>query len=102
VIRTFADRGTKAIFEGGHADPKDAKRARKRLPTQLWEKARAKLDEIDAAEDPTHLDLPSNRLEKLSGDPEGQYATWINRQYRICLTWRDGDAHDLEIVDYHD
>lgn len=102
MIKTFADRETQAIFEGGDAEPKDAKRARKRLPTQLWEKARAKLDEIDAAEDPRHLDLPSNRLKKLSGDRKGQYAIWINRQYRICFTWRDGDAHDVEIVDYHD
>ena len=102
VIRTFADRETKAIFEGGNADPKNAKRARKRLPTQLWEKARAKLDEIDAAEHPRHLDLPSNRLKKLSGDRKGQFAIWINRQYRICFTWTDGDAHGVEVVDYHD
>lgn len=102
MIKSFRDRETKAIFEGGDADAKDAKRARKRLPTQQWEKARAKLDEIDAATDPRQLDTPSNHLEKLSGDRDGQWSIWINRQYRVCFNWRDRDAWDVEIVDYHD
>lgn len=101
VIRTFRDRATRAIFQGGDADAKDAKRARKRLPTQLWDKARAKLDEIDAATDPRQLDIPSNHLKKLSGDRKDEYAIWINRQYRICFEWRDGDALEVEIIDYH-
>lgn len=102
MIKSFRDRETKAIFEGGDADAKDAKRARKRLPTQHREKARAKLDEIDAATDPRQLDTPSNHLEKLSGDRDGQWSIWINRQYRVCFNWRDRDAWDVEIVDYHD
>lgn len=101
VIRTFRDRATKAIFEGGDADPKDAKRARKRLPTQLWKRARAKLDEIDAATDPRQLNTPSNHLEKLSGVRQGQHSIWINDQYRVCFIWRDGDAWQVEVVDYH-
>ena len=101
VIRTFADHETQAIFEGKGATAKDAKRARRRLPTQLWRKARAKLDEIDAATAPGHLATPSNHLEALSGDREGRHSIWINRQYRICFAWRDGDAWDVEIVDYH-
>jgi len=44
---------------------------------------------------------PSNHLEKLKGDPEGQYSIRINDQYRICFIWRDGDAYSVEIVDYH-
>ncbi len=44
---------------------------------------------------------PSNHLEKLKGDREGQYSTRINDQYRICFIWRDGDAYNVEIVDYH-
>jgi len=43
----------------------------------------------------------ANRLEKLSGDREGQYSIRINDRYRICFVWKDGDAHDVEIVDYH-
>lgn len=101
MIRTFRDRETKAIFEGRDARPKHAKRARKRLPTQLWKKARAKLDAIDATTAPEQLATPSNHLEKLSGDREGQYSIWINRQYLVCFAWRDGDAWDVEIVDYH-
>lgn len=101
MIRTFRDRETKAIFEGGRVSSKVAKRARKRLPTRLWKKARAKLDEIDAATQPRELATPSNHLETLVGSRAGQYSIWINRQYRVCFLWRDGDAWNVEIVDYH-
>lgn len=101
MIRTFRDRETKVIFEGGEAEAKYAKRARQRLPTQLWKKARAKLDEIDSASSPHQLATPSNRLEALSGNRAGQYSIRINRQYRICFVWQEGDAWDVEIVDYH-
>ena len=44
---------------------------------------------------------PANRLEKLSGSRVGQYSIRINDQWRICFIWRDDDAYDVEIVDYH-
>jgi len=44
---------------------------------------------------------PANRLEKLKGDREGQYSVRINDQWRICFAWRNGDAYDVEITDYH-
>ena len=44
---------------------------------------------------------PGNRLEKLSGDREGQYSIRINDQYRICFKEQDGDFYDVEITDYH-
>lgn len=44
---------------------------------------------------------PANRLEKLSGDRAGQHSIRINNQWRICFGWRDGDAYNVEIVDYH-
>jgi len=44
---------------------------------------------------------PANRLEKLVGDRAGQHSIRINDQYRICFIWQDGNAHDVEIVDYH-
>jgi len=44
---------------------------------------------------------PANRLEKLKGDREGQWSIRINDQWRVCFTWRDGNAHDVEVVDYH-
>ena len=44
---------------------------------------------------------PANRLEKLSGDRAGQYSIRINQQWRVCFEWREGDAYNVEIVDYH-
>jgi proteic killer suppression protein len=44
---------------------------------------------------------PGNRLEKLHGERKGQYSIRINEQYRVCFRWRDGDAHNAEIADYH-
>jgi proteic killer suppression protein len=44
---------------------------------------------------------PGNQLEALRGDRAGAYSIRINDQWRVCFTWRDGDAHDVEIVDYH-
>ncbi len=44
---------------------------------------------------------PGNRLEKLRGDRKGQHSIRINDQWRICFIWRDGDAYDVEITDYH-
>ena len=44
---------------------------------------------------------PGNRLEKLTGDRAGQFSVRVNDQWRICFSWLDGEAHDVEIVDYH-
>lgn len=44
---------------------------------------------------------PSNQLEKLHGERQGQYSIRINDQWRICFVWQDGDAYEVEIVDYH-
>lgn len=44
---------------------------------------------------------PGNRLEKLTGDREGQHSIRVNDQWRICFRWRDGNAYDVEIADYH-
>ena len=57
---------------------------------------------LDAAAKLEDLQVPpGNRLEKLRGDREGQYSIRINDQYRICFNWQDGNAHDVELVDYH-
>jgi proteic killer suppression protein len=61
-----------------------------------------KLVALDAAEALQDLRIPSgNRLEKLKGRRSGQYSIRINDQWRVCFGWKDGDAHDVEIVDYH-
>jgi proteic killer suppression protein len=61
-----------------------------------------KLEQLDAAAKLSDLAaFPGNRLEPLKGDRAGQYSIRINDQFRICFVWHDGDAHDVEIVDYH-
>ncbi len=64
--------------------------------------ARKKLEMLDAATSLEDLRLiPGNRLEALRGDRTGQFSIWINDQCRLCFEWRDGHAHQVEIVDYH-
>lgn len=61
-----------------------------------------KLNAIDAATQLEDLSLPSsNQLEALKGERKGQWSIRINDQWRICFEWRDGDAEQAEIVDYH-
>ena len=65
-------------------------------------RARIKLDRIDVALTLGVLAaLPGNRFEALAGDRKGQYSIRINRQWRICFKWEEGDALDVEIADYH-
>jgi len=74
----------------------------KGLPTQIQKRARAKLLAVDAAAILDDLRTPpGNRLEPLKGDRKGQHSIRINDQWRICFVWRDEDAWDVEIVDYH-
>lgn len=61
-----------------------------------------KLRQLDAAMTLDDLRAPpGNRLKALAGDREGQHAIRINDQFRICFRWEAGNAHDVEIVDYH-
>lgn len=63
--------------------------------------ARVRLALLDTATSLRDLNLPGLRLEALKGKRKGQYSIRINEQFRICFEWRDGDAHNVEIVDYH-
>jgi proteic killer suppression protein len=93
VIQSFADKCTAAIFAGY---------AVRDLPFQIQQRARAKLLAVDAAKQLNDLRLPpGKRLEALPGGRQGQHSIRINDQWRICFVWRDGDAWDVEIVDYH-
>ncbi|HEY9058503.1 MAG TPA: type II toxin-antitoxin system RelE/ParE family toxin [Aurantimonas sp.] len=77
-------------------------RISKGFPADLVARAQRRLAQIDAATGLNDLAVPpSNRLEALSGDRRGQHSIRINRQWRICFVWADGDAYDVEIVDYH-
>jgi len=93
MIKSFRDREAERIFHRQRA-PK--------LPHGIQRVALRKLLQLDAV---TRLDTlqipPGNRLEPLRGDRAGQHSIRINEQWRICFIWRDGDAHDVEIVDYH-
>ncbi|GFP31041.1 toxin HigB-1 [Candidatus Hakubella thermalkaliphila] len=74
----------------------------RKFDLKLQRLAQRKLAILDAAETLDDLRVPpGNRLEKLSGDREGQHSIRINDQWRICFRWLDGDAHDVEITDYH-
>jgi proteic killer suppression protein len=64
--------------------------------------AKRKLAMVDAAKELTDLRIPpGNKLHSLQGDRVGQHAIWINDQFRVCFVWRDGNAHEVEISDYH-
>jgi proteic killer suppression protein len=93
VIQSFGNRATERVFN--------------RIGTRRWSKqvqraALRKLLILDAAEELADLRVPpGNRLQKLRGDRQGQYSIRINDQWRVCFRWKAGDAHDVEIVDYH-
>lgn len=71
-------------------------------PESIWKVATRKLEQIDSAVSLNDLKVPpGNRLESLAGNRAGQYSVRINDQYRICFTWKDGYADNVEIVDYH-
>ncbi|ASG22964.1 MULTISPECIES: type II toxin-antitoxin system RelE/ParE family toxin [Nitrospirillum] len=74
----------------------------KGFPADLVRAAQRKLAILHAATTVDDLRVPpGNRLEKLSGDREGQHSIRINDQWRVCFRWDGQDAHDVEIVDYH-
>jgi toxin HigB-1 len=93
MIKTFADKETEELFQRHTSRP---------LPVDIQRKARRKLEILDAAEKLGDLKVPpGNRLEKLRGNRQGQHSIRINNQWRICFVWKDGDAHNVEVVDYH-
>lgn len=74
----------------------------KKLPQSIQKKAYMKLLMIDAAHCLDDLKIPpANFLERLTGNREGEYSIRINKQYRICFHFENGDAFNIEIVDYH-
>jgi proteic killer suppression protein len=93
VIKTFKDVPTQKIYQ---------RQPSRKLPPDIQQVALRKLRMINNATSLTDLRIPpANRLEKLSGDRAGQWSIRINDQWRICFVWRESDAYDVEIVDYH-
>lgn len=92
MIRSFRCKDTKKLFGDKRVS---------RFHSIEWQ-ARKKLLYLHAAESLEVVGaFPGNRLELLKGDRKGQYSIRINQQWRICFRWKDGDVHDVEIVDYH-
>ncbi|MDD9986141.1 MAG: type II toxin-antitoxin system RelE/ParE family toxin [Spirochaetaceae bacterium] len=97
MIRSFADQATEDVFDGSAT-----RRARARLPAEVWPVARRKLTQINRVGDLRELAVPpGNRLERLRGDRTGHYSIRINDQYRICFSWEQGYADNVAIEDYH-
>ena len=93
MIRSFSDKEPEKVFN---------QKFSRKLPETIQGIALRKLIMINNAADLNDLRVPpANRLEKLSGDRDGQYSIRVNDQYRICFRFADGDFHDVEITDYH-
>ena len=93
MIRSFADKEAEKIWSGQPS---------RRLPGDIQPVARRKLRMLNNVASLVDLRIPpANRLEALKGERKGQYSIRINDQWRICFRWDDGDAHEVEIVDYH-
>jgi proteic killer suppression protein len=93
MIKSFADAETEKVFR---------RQFSRKLPGDIQPIALRKLRMLNNAHAINDLrSPPANRLEKLGGNREGQHGIRINDQWRVCFIWEDGDAHAVEIVDYH-
>jgi len=93
MIKTFASVETESFFKTGKS---------RRLPGEIQGRAAMRLVQLAAAVVVEDLRLPpSNHLEAMRGDRAGQWSIRINKQWRICFRFVDGNAYDVEIVDYH-
>jgi toxin HigB-1 len=94
VIKSFADEDTRQFWETGKSG--------KWPPSEVRKVTQRKLQMLDSATRLEDLKIPpGNRLHALRGDRQGQHAIRINDQFRICFTWGNGDAYEVEITDYH-
>ena len=93
MIKGFRDDQTELVWRGVFS---------RQLPQDIQAIARRKLRMLNNAQVLTDLRVPpANRLERLKGRRNGQHSIRINDQWRICFRWQQGDAYDVEIVDYH-
>lgn len=93
MIASFRDRETEKLWQSGRS---------RRLPADLQLRAFKKLAILNAAITLDNLKVPpGNQLEALHGHRTGQHSIRVNDQYRVCFVWRDGNAFEVEIVDYH-
>jgi toxin HigB-1 len=93
MIASFRNKETERLWHSGK---------NRRLPGDLQRRAFKKLAILNAAVALDNLKVPpGNQLEALRGSRAGQHSIRVNDQYRVCFMWRDGNAFEVEIVDYH-
>jgi len=93
VIKTFADKRTHELYVTGKS---------RGFPPDVVKRALRRLAQLNAATVLSDLRVPpSNRLHALGRDRDGQHSISVNDQWRVCFLFEDGDAHDVEICDYH-
>jgi proteic killer suppression protein len=93
MIKSFADKDTRRIWEGDKIYG---------MSQYLQEIARRKLRMLNSSQDLIDLRIPpSNRLEKLKGSGKNYYSIRINDQWRIIFVWHNGNAENVQIIDYH-
>jgi proteic killer suppression protein len=93
MILSFRDKETEQLWQSGR---------NRRLPADLQRRAFKKLAILNAAVALENLKVPpGNQLEALRGNRAGQHSVRVNEQYRVCFVWRNGNAFEVEIVDYH-
>jgi proteic killer suppression protein len=93
MIKSFKDKETEKVY---------SREGSRKLPEDIQQVALRKLRMINNAKNLNDLRIPpANNLEKLKGDREGQHSIRINDQWRICFKWKDRDAYEVEIADYH-
>ena len=94
MIKSYGNKETKELHEKGHS---------RKLPQRVIVRARRKLDQLDSAVSLEDLKVPkSNKLKKLEGRLQDYWRIKIDKQYAIIFKFKDGDAYDVQIVDYHD
>jgi proteic killer suppression protein len=93
MITSFANKETEKLFATGKS---------RKLPPEIIARAIMRLTQLDSVREVTDLLMPpSNRLEALSGNRAGQWSIRINDQWRICFSFANGEATEVEITDYH-
>ncbi len=96
MIVSFGDEATEDVFNGENT------KAARRIPMAIWKTAFRKLDMLNAAHELRDLMVPpANRLESLHGTLSGKHSIRINDQFRIVFRWKEGNAHEVQIKDYH-
>jgi proteic killer suppression protein len=93
MIKSFANKQTADLFFTGKS---------RRLPPDVIHRAIRRLEHVHLAKQLDDLRVPaSNRLHALRGVRQGQHAICINKQWRVCFRFEDGDAYEVEVTDYH-